>query len=179
MRQNRRMSISEINLTPLLDVLFSILFIVMMAGEQNEAGLKENYQQQIEQLTQQNTHLAEELKRTEDQISSYNSYQSEAIILTVSNMIRDDNHYLIVYQGLEKEEVSRIQMGVDKIENTKARIESLIVGIVDETDNQPVYIIFHCNKKQIYRIEYEAVEEVFNQLQGTNKEVFFKVMEEE
>lgn len=178
MRNNRRKSVSEINLTPLLDVLFSILFIVMMTGMQNEQGIKSEYQEQVRQLEQENQQLSEELARSENQMSSYDKYQSEAVIITVNNILKDDDHYLLLYKGTDKEEIERIQMGINKTENTKARIESLIMELVNVSDNQPVYIVFYCEKKQIYTAEYRAVIEAFNQLQENNKSVFFKVSEE-
>ena len=178
MRNNRKKSVSEINLTPLLDVLFSILFIVMMTGMQNEQGIKQEYQEQVSQLEQEKQQLSEELARSENQMTSYDKYQSEAVILTVNNVLRDDNHYLLVYKGTDKEEIGSIQMGTDKTENIKIRIESLIMELINDTDNQPVYIVFYCNKKTIHTKEYNAVMEAFNQLQENNKAVFFKVMEE-
>lgn len=178
MRNNRRKSVSEINLTPLLDVLFSILFIVMMTGMKNEQGIRNEYQEQVNQLEQEKQQLSEELARSENQLSSYDKYQSEAVILTVNNILQGDNHYLLVYKGTDKEEIGSIQMGINKTENTKARIESLIMELVNDTDNQLVYIVFYCDKKQIYTKEYNAVIEAFNQLQENNKAVFFKVMEE-
>ena len=178
MRNNRRKSVSEINLTPLLDVLFSILFIVMMTGMQNEQGIKSEYQEQVRQLEQENQQLSEELARSENQMSSYDKYQSEAVIITVNNILKDDDHYLLLYKGTDNEEFDRIQMGINKTENTKARIESLIMELVNVSDNQPVYIVFYCEKKQIYTAEYRAVIEAFNQLQENNKSVFFKVTEE-
>ena len=42
MRNRRRRGSDEINLTPLLDVLFTILFIVMLTGMQNEQSYAEN-----------------------------------------------------------------------------------------------------------------------------------------
>ncbi len=177
--RNRRRFLSEINLTPLLDVLFSILFIVMMAGAQNEQIIESQNRIQVNQLEQENAKLKDELARSENEISSYKTYQSEAVIITVNNIMRSNNHYLMFYKGTEETELGSIQMGVNKTENTKARIESLIMELVNETDNQPIYIVFYCNRKNIYTIEYHAVCDILNDLQGNNKEVFFKVMQAE
>ena len=176
--RNRRQFVSEINLTPLLDVLFSILFIVMMTGIQNEREIKNEYQNKVNQLAQQNEKLSEDLARSESQKSSYEKYQFDAVILTINNVNRNANHYLKIYQGLDNSEIGNIQMGIDKTENTKTRIESLILNLIEHTDNQPIYIIFYCDKKNIYTIEYMAVCDILNQLQENNKEVFFKVMKE-
>ncbi len=176
--KRRRKAISEINLTPLLDVLFSILFIVMMTGMQNESGLKEEHNQQISKLENEVSGLEEELKNCQNQMSSVDMYQSEAVILTISNTVEDDEHYLTVKQGLELVEIEKIQLGTDKTENTKTRILDLMKELVEKNDNQPVYIVFYCDKQTIYTLEYNAVTEAFYEAQETYKEVFFKVMEE-
>lgn len=178
MRSNRRRSVLEINLTPLLDVLFSILFIVMMAGMQNEEGMREDYRQQIDRLEQEKDALSEKLDDYRDQMENFRDYQREMIFLTVRNVVRGDDHYLLIYQGLEPDEIESIQMGIDRTENTRARIESLVVGLAECEEGYPVYIVFNCDKSRIYTAEYRAVVETFNTLQGTYKEVFFKVMEE-
>ena len=43
-RSRRSRGSDEINLTPLLDVLFTILFIVMLTGMQNERSMEESAQ---------------------------------------------------------------------------------------------------------------------------------------
>ncbi len=186
MRRGRRRIVPEINLTPLLDVLFSILFIVMMTAMQNEQGLKDDFQEKLSNMEREKAQLSEELSKTENELdraenemSSYDKYHSEAVILTVDNVIRGDDHVLRVYRGTEKEELENIQMGSDRTENTKARIDSIITEIVDSTDNQPIYIVFYCSKGEIYTAEYRAVTEAFNTLQENNKAVFFKVMQEQ
>lgn len=178
MRSNRRRSVLEINLTPLLDVLFSILFIVMMAGMQNEEGMREDYRQQIDRLEQEKAGLSEKLDDYRAQMENLRDYQREMIFLTVRNVTRGEEHYLLIYQGLEPDEIESIQMGIDRTENTRARIESLVVGLAEGEEGYPVYIVFNCDKSRIYTAEYRAVVETFNTLQGTYKEVFFKVMEE-
>ncbi len=177
--KGRRRFISEINLTPLLDVLFSILFIVMMTGMQNEQSMKSNYQDQLDRLTQENKTLSENLERREEQLSTYDEFKSDALIITVNNIIRDDDHYLMFYEGNEEEKMGSIPMGPDKTENTKARVEGLITEKLDEGERKPVYIIFYCDKKSIYTSEYKAVYDKFNELQQNRKEVFFKVMQKE
>ncbi len=177
MRRHKRKTVAEINLTPLLDVLFSILFIVMMLGRQNEESMKIDHQQKINLLEQENTVLKERVTNTEKQMSSYGQFEAEAVIITVVNHIREDNHYLVIKQGMGQSELETIQLGIDKTENTKARIEELITNIVENVDKQPVYIVFHCDKKNIYTTEYRAIEEAFDALQAKYKEVFFKVME--
>lgn len=185
MRRYKRKTVHEINLTPLLDVLFSILFIVMMLGMQNEKTIEVDHQQQISkkdqeisQMNEENSHLKEQVTNYRNQMSSYDKYEEEAVIVTVTNRMNEENHYLIVKQGINQNELENIQLGVDKTENTKMRINELISTMVQATDNQPVYVVFYCDKGNIYTTEYRAIVEAFNQLQTKYKEVFFKVMED-
>ncbi len=189
MERRKRKTIAEINLTPLLDVLFSILFIVMMTGVQKETTIQEEYQQQInqmqedygqqiEQARQELFELEQQVTIYENQMSSYDKYQTEAVIITVNNIVKENKHYLVIKQGLLLEEIETIQLGIYKTENTKLRIYDKICELVEETDNQPVYIVFYCDKKTIYTTEYRAITEAFYELQEKYKEVFFKVMEE-
>lgn len=189
MERRKRKTIAEINLTPLLDVLFSILFIVMMTGMQTKTTIQEEHQQQInqmqedygrqiEQARQELSELEQQVTMYENQLSSYDKYQTEAVIITVSNIVKENKHYLVIKQGLLLEEIETIQLGISKTENTKLRICDKISEIVEVTNNQPVYIVFYCNKKMIYTTEYRAITEVFYELQAKYKEVFFKVMEE-
>ena len=174
MRKRRRF-VSEINLTPLLDVLFSILFIVMLAGTAGEQGLQKEYLDQVDR----NNQLEQDLKLAKDELDSYRLFESEAIILTVINDKDANNHFLSFYQGTEKTEIDKITLGLDRTENTKARIESLITELIDNTDNQPVYIVFYLDNSKIYTEEYKTVYNILNELQEKHKEVFFKVMRED
>lgn len=179
MRRRRKRDANEINLTPLLDILFSILFIIMMAGRFNETDLKESHKEQLGKLEQEINGLKEIVNLSHNQMESYDKYHTEAVIITVTNVVREDRHYLVVKKGLDTETIEEIQLGNDKTDNVKLRIEEVIRNCVEITDNQPVYIVFYCDKENIYTIEYKAIVTTFNRLQENNKEVFFKVMEEE
>lgn len=178
MRKRKRRTVPEINLTPLLDVLFSILFIVMMTGMQNEKGLKEDYRGQIDRLEQENSELSEKLKISERQLSSYEIYRLEAVILTLYNETKDGKHYLVIRQGLKETESERILLGEERMENVKTRINELIKEFAGKEDKQPVYIVFYCDKDDIYTTEFRVITDTFQKLQSSMKEVFFKVMEE-
>lgn len=178
MKRRRRRGSSEINLTPLLDILFSILFIVMMTNVQNEADIKDEYQQNVGKMEQEITDLKEQVTISQNQMSSYDKYNTEAVIITICNVVDEGEHHLIVKKGLNEDTMDNILLGTDRIENTKARIEWMITMLVEGIDNQPVYIVFYCDKENIYTTEYRAIVDTFNVLQETHKEVFFKVMEE-
>jgi len=179
MRRRRRNNLTEINLTPLLDVLFSILFIVMMTGARTLDSEREDHASRVEALEEETARLEEEIARRDEQLASYMAHESDSVIITARNSTGSGNHILYLYRGTDETDIGSIQMGVDKTENTRLRIRGIIEDVIKETDNQPVYIIFYCDKKLIYTKEYNSVVKTFEELQMENKEVFFKVSEVE
>lgn len=179
----------EINLTSLLDVLFCILFIVMLAGDQNEQGIKSDAQQQLEALEgeaqEQIEHLQSEIDQLnaqvttyQNQMESYDVYHTEAVIITISNVREGENHKLIVSKGLENTEDSSFFMGTDRIEYIKQALRASITKHIDGTESHPIYIVFYCDRGTIYTQEYKAINDVLTDLQKEYKEVFFKEFEE-
>ncbi len=184
--RRRRREVPEINLTPLLDILFSILFIVMMTSTEKEQDLKEMYEEQCTRMEQTISEQEAEISTLKDRLSGYadreaslTMYQKDAIILTVQNRMTQKEHYLEISQGMDEEALGHISLGIEKTENSQNRIEDLVNELVEQTDNQPIYIVFHCNKELIYTTEYRAVTEAFASLEEQNKEVFFKITEED
>ena len=178
MSRRRRKNLTEVNLTPLLDVLFSILFIVMMTGAQSRDAMEASHGEEVARLESENAALSEALEVSEDRLAAFELHESDSVILTVRNTVRGGEHYLMVYRGVEEQETDSIKLGLNSTENTKVRIISLVEDIVAENGGQPVYIIFYCDKGTIYTREYNAVVGAFDELQTKYKEVFFKTGEE-
>lgn len=173
--RNRRRYIPEVNLTPLLDILFSVLFIVMIAGAK---GAQSN-QDKNEALEVENAQLTSELELSRQELESYRLYSAEAVIVTVTNSKIGDDFYLYIYSGSAQTELDKIKLASDRKEYIKTRIDDLISELVVQNVNKPVYIVFYLDKQSIHRDEYNAVFNAFNELQQDNKEVFFKVVREE
>lgn len=183
MRRGRQGS-PEINLTPLLDVLFCILFIVMLTSARNEEDMKQNAQQQIETLQQQVDDLQQQILIQEEQLTFYGNqmeshevYVSEAVVVTFNNIEKDGTHMLLAASGMAEEAQESITLGINRKNITKVRIQSFVDEILAGTENQPVYIVFHCDKDCIYTEEYRGIVESLEELQASYKEVFYKVME--
>ncbi len=179
MRRRRRNNLTEVNLTPLLDVLFSILFIVMMTGAQTRDNVQRDHEEQVASLEEENSRLSEALTVSEEKLAAYELHESDSVIITVRNISRGDDHILYVYRGVDENEIADIRMGLNQTENTRNRIRGLIEDTVGENNGQPVYIVFYADKSRIYTREYNAVVETLEEMQARYKEVFFKVAEEE
>ena len=87
-RGRRSRGSDDINLTPLLDVLFVILFIVMLAGTQTQKDMQENaeeslskisgLEEQVTDLEEQNTILQSEVNR-KNKLEDSSGFTKEAI----------------------------------------------------------------------------------------------------
>lgn len=186
MNKRRKNNGSEINLTPLLDVLFSILFIVMMTGQQNEDGMRAQHRSQVDNMQAQIQEYEEQIADYKSRLATYELVQKDIIVLTVSNYIKGGVHYLSVTQGTsllgdgqEDQLLDDIKMGSDKLENLKLRLSELTEKLIEEHEGQPVYIVFAKDSMAVYTYEYQTIVGVFNALEEKNKEVFFKELEKE
>lgn len=178
MANRKRHGILEINLTSLLDVLFCILFIVMLTNINND---KES-QQQINELQEELDQSLEEMELYKTQIKEYESYElyiDQAVIITIRNLESNREHLIHISEGLNTNNPITIPLGLDRLEIVKARINDYIISKISPSNNQPVRLFFYVDKSQIYRQEYEAIKEILLELQNKNKQIFYSEPEGE
>ena len=187
-RGRRSRGSDDINLTPLLDVLFVILFIVMLAGTQTQKDMQENaeetlskisgLEEQVTDLEEQNTILQSEVNRRNKIEDSGKRYESDAVIVTFINEVEDGNHVLRVYKGSDQE-VESFRLGSDRTEYTKRHVIEIINDIVNEYADHPVFIVFHCVTKSTYRKEeFVPIQDALKTQKELRKEVFYQIVEE-
>ena len=176
MNHKKRFGDSEINLTPLLDVLFSILFIIMLSSAGNEARTRAEAKAEVEAMQEQmETERVEMNKSIEEMASEAEEVrEQEAVIVSVQNTIEAGEHVLKIFVNEDENPYETLKLGLDLTDYTKKRVKSIISELVANVDNAPVFIIFRCEKRLIYTIEYNALNDALNELQDGNKEVFYK-----
>ena len=197
MRQRRRRFPEEINLTPLLDVLFAILFIVMLTGAQSERLIKqdieasaaeiESLETQVEELTdagriakleERIRELEAELARLRNTQASEDAFEADAVIVTMDNDMTDGYHILRFFTGQDAQLLDTVRMGEDRTEYIYNRVTDIVTRIAEEAQGRPVYIVFHCNADKIYRTEeYMPIRRALEQLKKEYKEVFYQITE--
>ena len=197
MRRGRRRArgADEINLTPLLDVLFTILFIVMLAGTQTERIMKEETEEartqaaesevqvtelekRVSELEEENNVLTREANRQEKIDESSKQYESSAVIVTFLNEVENGNHILKIYKGKDAE-VESFRMGTDRTNYTKMHVTETIKDLVKESEGHPVFIVFHCDTNSIYRKEeFNPIRDALEEQREDTKEVFYQIVEE-
>lgn len=173
----RRRRGGEVNLTPLLDVLFSILFIVLLTGAQSEKLNADAAQEEADGLRQEIAGLESELDALRGQLDSLEAFREDARVLTLQNFAEGADHRLRVSLGTDPRELDTVLMGVNRLENVADRVRALVEEVIEGAAGAPVYISFRCDKGAIYRREYETVIRVLEDLQREYKEVFLRVIE--
>ena len=131
-RGRRSRGSDDINLTPLLDVLFVILFIVMLAGTQTQKDMQENaeeslskisgLEEQVTDLEEQNTILQSEVNRKDKIEDSGKRYESDAVIVTFT---RSSTKWRtgITFSGFTKEAIRKSSpSGLDRTGQTTRKV---------------------------------------------------------
>jgi len=181
-RGRRRNGNDEINLTPLLDVLFTILFVVMLTSAQSEQTImadSENSKEQVTELTKQVEDLENQLKGKKAVDGTANNYNSNAVLVTLINVVEDGNHVLKIYTGHNAVLRDSFRLGTDRTQYISEHLATIINGIVYESKDCPVFIVFHCTTDIIYRKEeFTPIKERLDVLKNENKEVFYQIVEE-
>lgn len=168
MKHRRRYGGEEINLTPLLDVLFVVLFTVMLAGYSYQTQNSDT----VENMEKQIAEMKEEVAHYKSQSDAYEVYSKSAIIVSADNIKRGLQHILIFNVDNDTKE---IVLGNDNLVTFSKQIESYVNDLIKIGDNQPVYIVFNCDEDSIYKVEYDTIYKCMKELESNNKEVFFKI----
>ena len=178
MNRRKRYGSSEINLTPLLDVLFTILFIVMLGSARNEEVTKENARLKISDLQSQISELEKDVTFFKDSVDSFDLYTQDAVVISISNGADGEEHILMISDGVDNMSYETIKLGSDRVTYVRSRLSGMVSEVLEKTDNQPIYIVFHCDKTVIYTTEYSAIDSELRRLQDTYKAVFYKIVSE-
>ena len=173
MRRGRKSRSAEINLTPLLDVLFTILFIVLLASAQTEADLQAEKEESVGQLQLQVDDMEQDLADTQQRLESMELYHREAVVLTLANTA--DGATLAVSEGATALEDHGIALRDNSTERLQRSLTDLVNQYLEDTDNQPIYIVFTVDREHIRTAQYKAIISTLDQLQLNYKEIFWKL----
>lgn len=183
---NKRKRISEeINLTPLLDALFSILFIVMLSGVQSERinqnnadALKDNInilQQDIQRLEDEKQQLEDELLKMHSINKGLKQFDEDTLILTLQYI--SNNQSLSFSQGKDGVVFNSVSMnGSGDPKSEKEYLTNYITNkinakIYEENKNGPIFIIFNFDNNIIVK-DKKIIDDSLNKLQSGNSHIF-------
>ena len=180
-RRHRRFS-EEINLTPLLDVLFVVLFVVMLSGfSGNIAGDAKLKEKDVENAKLQDkiSSLERELEVANDTNRTYGMYEEQTIFITIENLEENGIHVLRLYKGMDREELPEIQMGEGKVDYISHALSERLKEQIEEAGDMPVFVVFHRDSDRIYRKEEDLpIENTFQEL-SKEKQFFYDIREKQ
>ncbi len=179
-RKRRKLS-DDINLTPLLDVLFVILFVVMLSGFSGNIASREQLdekQNENMELQDQIAELEEKLDVSNDTNETYRIYEDQAVIITMENRIEKGTHVIKLYKGTEHEELPSIQMGENRANYIKRALKERFMEQIEEAGDKPVFVVFYRDNDKIYRKEENVpIEDAFREL-SEEKQFFSEIKEQ-
>ena len=169
-------------MTSLLDVLFCILFIVMLTSAQNEADLRSareseaaEYARTAAAKDQEISDLRDEAEVWRNLAESLELYKTEAIVAALRNEEKDGRHVLVF--TTEDGSSLTIPLGSDNMENAISRLEGNVDSLLAEAKGRPLYLVFTCDRTKIYTGEYAALNDRLSRYQAEHKEIFYKIAE--
>ena len=182
MKRRRRKFSEEINLTPLLDVIFVVLFVVMLSGFSGniagEAKLREKDEENIK-LQDKISNLEKELEVANDTNKTFGMYEDQTIFITIENREENGVHVLRLYKGIDREELPSIQMGADKSNYLSRALRERLKEQIEEAGDMPVFVVFHRDNDRIYRKEENLpIEKTFQEL-SKEKQFFYDIREKQ
>lgn len=180
MKRRRRKFSEEINITPLLDVLFVVLFIVMLSGVSgniaNDALIeKKNNENKILQNTI--VDLEEKLDVANETNKTFSMYEEQTVFITMENREENGVHVLRLYKGIDHEELSSIQMGANKAHYINNALKERLKEQIDNAGDKPIFVVFHRDSDKIFHKEENVpIENVFMEL-SNEKQFFYDIRE--
>ena len=73
--------------------------------------MESSHSEEVAALQSENEALRESLEASEDRLAAYELHESDSVILTVRNIVRGGEHYLMIYRGIDEQEAADIKLG--------------------------------------------------------------------
>ena len=170
MRSKKWIKSEEINMTPLLDVLFSILFIVMLTS----ARVQVKNSDQTQELNNQIESLQNELALNQNIEETKKQYYEDSLLLTVDNVEIAGNTVLRIRTNRDSSnEYSSFDLSEDNEVIIKSLSEYLNRVLVKD---RLVYIMFNCDEDNIYTKDYKVINMIFSDYAlNDNYKIYYKM----
>ncbi len=183
MRRRRKTFIAD--LTPLLDVVFILLFLVMMVSTKSQAQRTQTAEEAAAAAIQEAQEAVREAEQAKAEAEDVKSQAQElerllegARVVTVS--LRDDGEDARMFTVTSGAETAAYRFDWDSTEQARAFLSEALVRQAGGTKkNAPVFLIFRYDPAQIYESDYRMVAEVFAAVQKGFGNVYIQMREED
>ncbi len=161
MRRNKKQIITD--LTPLLDVIFIILFIILMRNR----GFQENV---VAKVTDELDRTKVELNTANEKIADYETIFSSADFITVYVEKSGDDRTLVVREG---DHYTNYQYDWQKYPNLKSELNEILEGYCKKKEKgKPFFIIFVYDRGNIYNKDFETIKDTLDIIQSKYDDVY-------
>jgi len=174
MRKRKKTFIAD--LTPLLDVVFILLFLVMMVTTRSQAERT----QQAEAAAEEAVADAREARREADdalaRAAELETLLKDARVAEVSlSDTEDGGRRLTVTDGSE---TSSYAFDWEGVEEARAFLQRELARVVRSAPaDAPVFLIFRYDPAGVYESDYRLVTGVFDAIQKINDNVYLQIRE--
>ncbi len=166
MRRNKKLIITD--LTPLLDVIFIILFIILMRNR----GFQENV---VAKVTDELDRTKVELNTANEKIADYETIFSSADFITVyvDGDVLTDDRTLIVREG---NRYINYQFDREKYSDLKSELKDILEEYCKGKEKgKPLFIIFTYDSTNIRQKEFEPIEDVIKNFPTRYDDVYTQI----
>ncbi|MGN0690757.1 MAG: hypothetical protein ACI4K7_00220 [Oscillospiraceae bacterium] len=167
----RRRNSIGIELTPLLDVILILLFLVMTRNTAETERIAEEYEASEQQHIENESRLEAELENSrlqtsdaENIISGYESFDEYSVIIAVGITRSSDGTRTISLS--EKGEISHISYGWDNLRYGENALKAELENMISSAEERPVFISFNYDENDIYLRDYQLISSVLDDLDG-------------
>ncbi|MGN1415319.1 MAG: hypothetical protein ACI4XF_00610 [Oscillospiraceae bacterium] len=168
----RRSSIG-IELTPLLDVILILLFLVITQNNAETERIAEEYDRSEQQYIENTARLEAELENSRQQsadaeniISGYESFEEYSVIIAVGITRRSDGTRTVTLS--ENGEISHISYGWDSLRYGENALRAELENMISTAGDRPVFISFNYDENDIYLRDHQLISSVLDDLDGDN-----------
>ncbi|HAZ91269.1 MAG TPA: hypothetical protein DCX21_04765 [Eubacterium sp.] len=168
MRRNKKLIITD--LTPLLDVIFILLFIILMRNR----GFQENV---VAKVTDELDRTKVELNTANEKIADYETIFSSADFITVyvEKGLSGYDRTLVVREG---DHYTNYQYDWQKYPNLKSELNEILEGYCKKKEKgKPFFIIFAYDSEQIFRKDFETIKDTLISIQSQYDDVYAQIRE--
>lgn len=173
MRHKRWFQSEEVNMTPLLDVLFSILFIVMLSGARVQSQNTENQQDLNSQIEQ----LQNELDGIKNKKETEEQFYEDVFLVTIDNITEENQRKLRLQCDKTAKQPEIVSLNPNDTDRLFRIIREYFDGILVDNKSSPVYVVFTCNEKNIYTVEFNSIDSIMKKYESDSAyKLFYKVI---
>ncbi|MGN0696948.1 MAG: hypothetical protein ACI4J5_09310 [Oscillospiraceae bacterium] len=169
----RRRNSIGIELTPLLDVILIILFLIITRNSAETERIAEEYDKSEQQYIENAARLEAELEDSRQQsadaeniISGYESFDEYSVIIAVGITRKADGTRTV--SVAENGDTSYISYGWDNLRYGENALKAELEKIISSAEDRPVFISFSYDENDIYLRDHQLITSVLDDLHGDN-----------